>query len=275
MQLDAHQHFWIYNTQQYPWIAPNSPLQRDWLPPDLAAAQSKSRLTGSIAVQARQTIEESHWLLQLADQHALIKGVVGWVDLQSQTVETQLAELADHPKFVGVRHLVQDEPDNDFMLRPAFLSGLSKLKCFGLTYDLLLFPKHLPTAVKVVRKFPDQPFVLDHLAKPFIKTGVLSPWKEELKELARFPNVCCKLSGLVTEANWTGWRKEDFQPYLDVAFDVFGEDRLMFGSDWPVCLLAASYTRVYDLIRDYLQQFTEGARQKVLGTNAARFYGIH
>ncbi len=275
MKLDSHQHFWRYDAAQYPWMTePLAALRRDYLPPDLAKERAKVGVDGSIAVQARQSLEESRWLLELAASDASIVGVVGWVDLQSDRVEEQLAPLAAKEKFVGVRHVVQDEPDDNFMLRPAFLRGLSQLKQFGLAYDLLTFPRQLSAAIQVVRQFPEQPFVLDHLSKPFIKRGELAPWREQFSELAKSQNVMCKLSGMVTEADWHAWKPADFRPYLDVAWEVFGEDRLMFGSDWPVCMLAGNYERVFRLVDDFLRQFPAATRAKVMGGNAARFYGI-
>jgi L-fuconolactonase len=238
MRLDSHQHFWKFNPAEYGWMQPDWPIRRDFLPSDLQPLLNQQQLAGSIAVQARQTIEESRWLLSLADQSPLIKGVVGWVDLRSDRVEEQLAEFTPHPRFVGVRHVVQDEPDDRFMLRPDFIRGIGKLKQFDLTYDLLVFPQQLPAAIELVRRFPEQPFVLDHIAKPRIRDGTLSPWRDHIRELAQAQNVCCKVSGLVTEADWANWKAEDFRPFLDIVFEAFGEDRLMFGSDWPVCLLA-------------------------------------
>lgn len=274
MKLDAHQHFWKYDAAQYGWIPKGSPLERDWLPPDLVKEQTSVGLDGSIAVQARQSLEESRWLLELAEHYAAIKGVVGWVDLRADNVEDQLARFAPHPKFVGVRHVVQDEPDNDFMLRADFQRGIGKLRPFKLTYDILIYPKQLPAAIRLVRQFPEQKFVLDHLAKPFIRDGVLSPWKEQITELAKSPNVWCKVSGMVTEARRTGWKREDFRPYLDVVFEQFGADRIMFGSDWPVCLLAGSYAEVLGIVRDYLAAFDARQRGQVLGENCATFYGV-
>lgn len=272
MKLDAHQHFWRFDAAQYPWMKPDWPIRRDFLPPDLEPLLAQAGLDGSIAVQARQTIEESRWLLQSADQHALIKGVVGWVDLRSDCVEDQLAELSRHPRFVGVRHVVQDEPDERFLLRPDFLRGLGLLTQFNLTYDLLVFPKQLAAAIEIARQLPEQPFVLDHAAKPFIRDGTLSPWREQIRELARAANVACKISGLVTEARWSGWQREDFRPYLDVVFEAFGVDRLMFGSDWPVCLLAARYEEVFEIVEEYTRQFSEEDRARIFGGNASRFY---
>lgn len=274
MKLDSHQHFWSYDAAQYPWIPPGSPLHRNWLPLDLAPLIATAGLDGCIAVQARQTLEESHWLLELAEHHAIIKGVVGWVDLRSPDVDRDLEALARHPKFAGVRHVVQDEPDVNFMLGAEFLRGIGKLRAHRLTYDILIFPQQLPAAIELARRFPEQPFVLDHIAKPHIKDGTLEPWRTQIRELAKAPNVLCKVSGLVTEAAHALWKPADFMPYLDIVFEAFGEDRLMYGSDWPVCLFAASYARMFMLIDDYTRTLSATARGKFFGSNAARFYGV-
>lgn len=274
MKLDAHQHFWRYSAAEYPWMQPDWPIRHDFLPPDLEREQAKVGFAGSIAVQARQTLGESGWLLELADRHPVIKGVVGWVDLRSDGVEDQLVRLAKNPKFVGVRHVVQDEPDDRFMLQHDFLRGISRLRQFDLTYDILVFPRQLPAAIELANRFPEQPFVLDHIAKPLIKDGVLKPWDRQIRELAKAPNVSCKVSGMVTEAKWQGWKQRDFRPYLEVVLEAFGEDRLMIGSDWPVCLLAASYEQVIGLAINHFSSLTEGARNRIFGQNAARFYGI-
>lgn len=274
MRLDAHQHFWIYSPADYPWIQADWPLRRDFLPADLAPLLQASGLDGSVAVQARQSLEESRWLLELADASPFIKGVVGWVDLRAPAVEEQLGRLAAHPKFVGVRHVVQDEPDDRFMLGADFLRGIGKLKEFGLTYDLLVYPRQLPAAIELARAFPEQAFVLDHLAKPLIREGRLSPWREQIRELAALPNVMCKVSGLVTEARWKAWDAGDFLPFLDVAFQAFGPDRLMYGSDWPVALLAADYHQVLTLVREHVALHDKNLETKMFGLNAARFYRL-
>jgi L-fuconolactonase len=274
MQLDSHQHFWRYDAAQYPWIPKDSPLHRDWLPADLAPLLASAGLDGCIAVQARQTVEESRWLLALADEAPIIRGVVGWADLRSERVGEQLDALARHPKFRGVRHVVQDEPDVNFMLGAEFMRGIGHLHHFGLTYDLLVYPQQLPAAIELVKHFPEQPFVLDHLAKPPIKARELSPWREQIRELAHAPNVMCKVSGMVTEADRAAWQPADFTPFLDVVSEAFGEDRLMFGSDWPVCLLAGSYARVFALAEGYFSQLPEAARAKVFGGNADHFYSV-
>lgn len=273
MKLDSHQHFWSYEERQYPWIPKGSPLHRDWLPDDLAPLLAAAGLDGCVAVQARQTIEESRWLLTLADHSTIIKAVVGWVDLRSDRVEEQLAPLAKDARFAGVRHVVQDEAA-DFMLGEEFQRGIGRLRQFGLKYDLLVFPKHLPSAIALAEKFPEQPFVLDHIAKPPVRERGIEPWRTQFRELAKAPNVMCKVSGLVTEADHRAWKAEDFRPYLDVVFESFGEDRLMFGSDWPVCLLAGQYAAVHGLVADYAAQSSPAARGKLFGANCARFYGI-
>src|ERR1041385_4130755 len=272
MRLDAHQHFWKYDAASYAWIKPDWPIRRDFLPGELKQLLEQNRFEGSIAVQARQSLQETRWLLELAERHEFIKGVVGWVNLCSEGVESELESFAKNPKFVGVRHVVQDEPDDDFMRRADFLRGISKLERFDLAYDLLIFPRQITAAIEVVRGFPEQRFVLDHLAKPLIKDGVLSPWREQIDELGKFRNVACKLSGMVTEANWNKWTNPDFKPYLDVVFSVFGCERLMFGSDWPVCLLSGNYEKVFSLVNERLAPLRESEREAVLGGNAWRFY---
>ena len=274
MRIDSHQHFWRYNAAEYGWMKPHWPIRRDFLPADLEPELRACVLDGCVAVQARQTLEESRWLLELADSAPIIKGVVGWVDLRSEHVEEQLAQFSQHPKFMGVRHVVQDEPDDNFMLRPDFLRGIGKLEQFDLTYDILIFPNQLPAAIELAKRFPEQSFVLDHIAKPFIKDQVLSPWREQIRELAQSPSVWCKVSGLVTEAKWQGWKTDDFKPYLDAVFEAFGSDRMIYGSDWPVCLLAGSYAGVFKLMKNYVSRLGPDVEAKFFGLNAARFYGL-
>lgn len=249
-------------------------LKRDFMPEDLQPLLKNLHLGGCVAVQASSTLKETRWLLELAGKFEFIKGVVGWVDLMSVDLPRQLDEFAAHAKFVGVRHMIQDEPDNEFMLRPDFLSGISQLRYFDLTFDLLLFPRHLGAAARLVRKFPEQPFVLDHMAKPRIAEGLLSPWREDLLQLASYPNVFCKLSGMVTEAVRNRWKPADFSRYLDATVEAFGPGRLMIGSDWPVCLLSGGYSSSMQIVIDYFDQFKPEVRAGVLGKNCARFYGI-
>ena len=274
VKLDAHQHFWRYDASEYPWIPAGSPLAGDHFPADLARLQKPLAFDGSIAVQARQSLSESWWLLGLADADPRIRGVVGWVDLQADDPDAALAPLAAHPKFVGVRHVVQDEPDDRFLDRSAFRRGLARLPAYGLTYDLLIYPRQLPAAIDLVQAFPDQPFVLDHLAKPGIRDGTLEPWRSRIRELARHPQVCCKVSGMVTEADHRDWKADDFRPFLDVVFEAFGSGRLMFGSDWPVCRLAATYDQVEGLVRDYVRGLPPDGAEAFWGGNCARFYGV-
>jgi L-fuconolactonase len=249
-------------------------LKRDFLPRDLKPLLASEGFDGSIAVQARQSLEETRWLLELAEHNDFVKGVVGWVDLCSTELPAQLERFAEHPKLVGVRHIVQGEPDDEFMSRPEFRKGIARLAGYGLTYDLLLYPRHLPVAVKLVREFPKQPFVLDHIAKPGIADGVLEPWSRDIRELARFGNVCCKVSGMVTEARWKRWRAEDFRPYLDAVFEAFGPERVMIGSDWPVCTVSASYAETIAIVKDYIRQFSDEQQNAILGENCATFYGV-
>jgi L-fuconolactonase len=275
MKIDSHQHFWKYNPAHQVWMTDQMQvLRRDYLPGELQPLLKAIGFDGTIAVQARQMIEETEWLLKLADEHDLIKGVVGWVDLRSPALREQLERYAPHPRLVGVRHVVHDEPDDHFMLLPEFRRGVAQLREFGLTYDLLLFPRHLPVAVKLVEEFPQQPFVLDHIAKPVIREGQVAPWQEDLKRLGAFPNVCCKLSGMVTEARWKQWRADDFKRYLDIVMAAFGTDRVMIGSDWPVCTLSGEYVQTMGIVIDYAQQFPPNVRESILGGACARFYGI-
>jgi L-fucono-1,5-lactonase len=275
MRLDSHQHFWHYSPTEHTWMTEEmGTLKLDYLPRDLKPFLEGIHFDGCIAVQARQNLEETRWLLELTEEHSFIKGVVGWVDLCSEGLREQLKTFTKHSKLVGVRHVLQDEPDDNFMLRPDFRRGLAQLRRFHLTYDLLLYPKHLAAARQLVEEFPDQPFVLDHIAKPAIAEGRLSPWKEDLLQLAKLPNVSCKLSGMVTEANWKQWRPQDFTHYLDIVLGAFGWSRVMIGSDWPVCLLSGDYEPVMQLVIDYVKKFSTEAQAAILGGNCARFYKI-
>ena len=275
MHIDAHQHFWIYSAEEYDWIDESMvPLRRDFLPGDLAPERHEAGFHGSIAVQARQSLEETRWLLELADGDPSIMGAVGWVDLCSPDVQSHLEVLSRNSKLVGVRHIVQSEPDDRFLLRDDFLRGILLLERFDLTYDILIYPKHLGVAAEFVKQFPRQRFVLDHLAKPYIKTREIEPWAAGIRRLAEFPNVFCKLSGLVTEADWKNWKPEQITPYIDVAFEAFGPERLMIGSDWPVCLVAGTFGRVMDLVKTYLARHSSEVQEAVLGGNAQRFWKL-
>ena len=273
-RIDSHQHFWEYDPQQYLWIQPDWPIRKSFLPGDLKPLLDKVGFDACVAVQARQSIEETRWLLRLASEHPFIAGVVGWVDLRSENLAKQLDEFAGNPSLSGVRHVVQDEPDDNFALRADFQRGIAELNHHSLAYDILIFPRQLPVAIQLVRKFPEQRFVLDHIAKPEIRDQKMDPWRGQIRELAKAPNVYCKLSGMVTEALWHQWRLEDFRPYLDLVWEAFGEDRLMIGSDWPVCLLSANYPLTIGVVENFLEQFSEATREKVLGGNAIRFYNL-
>jgi L-fuconolactonase len=279
MNIDSHQHFWRYSAEGYPWIgAGMERIARDFLPADLAAVAKPQGVGGSVAVQARQSLAESRWLVELADGDPFVRGVVGWVDLRDPEVVRQLEPLAVHPRFVGVRHVVQDEPDPRFLLSEDFVRGVRTLHAFGLTYDLLLYPQQLPAAVELVGMLPEQPFVLDHLAKPRITQGAtwegFAGWRRDIEALAAHDNVSCKVSGMVTEAAWRSWKQADFVPSLDAVLTAFGPDRLMFGSDWPVCLVAAEYAEVVQIVREFFSQATAGEQAQIFGDTATRFYGL-
>jgi L-fuconolactonase len=275
LKIDGHVHFWRYEPANYPWIdASMAALQRDFLPSHARAAMDHAGIDACVAVQARGTVEETRWLLELADAHPFIVGVVGWVDLQAQDVGDQIDQFCAHPKLVGLRHIVQSEPDDRFLLRPAFCRGISLLADLDLAYDILIYPKHLGAAAEFVSRFRHQRIVIDHLAKPAIRSGEIREWEKGLRRLAEFPQVFCKLSGLVTEADWQRWTTDQLRPYIDVAFDCFGPHRLIAGSDWPVCTVAADYGRTMAVIGEYLADKPENERDAVLGGNAQRFWRL-
>jgi L-fuconolactonase len=274
VRIDAHVHFWRYDPAEYGWIDDAlAPLARDFLPADLAPLAAAAGVGGVVAVQACQSLADTGFLLDLADRHPLVRGVVGWVDLQADDVAAQVARFRSRA-LVGVRHVVQDEPDDAFLLRPAFVRGIAALEDLGLAYDLLIRPRQLPAAVELAGRFPRQRFVLDHLAKPDIAHGGLSAWEPDLRRLADRPNVLAKLSGLVTEADWAAWTPETLRPYLDVAWDAFGPERLMIGSDWPVCTVAGEYGRVVGAVVSYVRDRPPAETAAVLGDNAARFWNL-
>jgi L-fuconolactonase len=272
--IDSHQHFWQYNADQHGWINDSMQvIRRDFMPADLQPLLQQNGVAATVAVQADQTEAETDWLLQLASENDFIAGVVGWVDLRSEQLEERLAHYANFPQLKGFRHILQGE-EPSFMLQPAFLRGMGLLQRFGFTYDILIFPHQLEAALQLVRQFPEQPFVIDHLAKPYIKQGLLGEWAQGMRQLAAFENVHCKLSGMVTEADWQHWTAEDVKPYLDVVVEAFGARRLLFGSDWPVCLVASSYERWLQVLREYFASFTAAEQAQVFGDNAQRFYNL-
>lgn len=274
-RIDSHQHFWKYDPHRQNWMTDEMDvLKKDYGPRDLAVLLNQCGLQGCVAVQASQTEDENEFLMQLSEQHPFIKGIVGWVDLQSDLVRETLSFYSAKSKIKGFRHVLHDEPDVDFMLRPAFLNGIKVLREFGYTYDLLIFPIHLPNALQLVRHFPDQPFVIDHIAKPNIREHEISDWKKHLTPLASLSNVYCKISGMVTEAAWKKWKLEDFVPYLDTIIDLFGTKKILYGSDWPVCTLSASYAEAFGIVKSYFEKFSQEEQGDFFGLNAKRFYHL-
>lgn len=275
MIVDSHQHFWRYDPKEYDWIDDElSAIRRDFLPADLARELEAAGVDAAVSVQARQTLEETRWLLELAGASDLVAGVVGWVPLVSPAVGETLAELAANPRLRGVRHVLQGEADPDFAARRDFNEGVAALRGLGLAYDILVYESQLPAAIALVDRHPDQVFVLDHVAKPRIREGVVSPWRERIRELARRPNVFCKLSGMVTEADVRGFTRASLQPYADVVLSAFSPARVMFGSDWPVCLAACSYSRWLATVGELCRALTTGEREMVMGGTARRAYGL-
>jgi len=275
MVIDSHQHFWKYDPVRYDWIDDSMKvLQKDFLPPKLGPILQKNKVDGCVAVQADQSEAETEFLLHLARENDFIKGVVGWVDLRADNVNARLAHFSEDKNLKGVRHIVQEEPDPEFMLRKDFQNGIGHLAQFGLTYDILVYPNQLAAAVLLTRAFPDQKFVLDHIAKPRISEGLENQWVHYIKELALNPNVSCKVSGMVTETKNFKWRQEDFSPFIEVVLDAFGWQRLLYGSDWPVCLLGGSYKEVLTIVTDYMDKLPEKEKAGIMGLNAINFYSL-
>jgi len=275
LKIDAHQHFWIFDEVRDSWITDDMAVIRaDFMPNHLLAELQQHNFDGSVVVQSDQTQAENLFQLENADKNTFVKGVVGWVDLQAAAIEDQLSALSAYQKLKGFRHILQGEKDRALMLKPEFMNGIGKLRQFGYTYDLLIFPDQLKYATEFAARFPDQPMVLDHIAKPDIKNGTIAEWKKDITALAKCENVCCKVSGMVTEADWKLWKPEDFTPYLDVVFEAFGVERLMYGSDWPVCLIAASYQQVLGLMEQYTLKLSADEQAMFWGGNATKFYNL-
>ena len=276
MRIDSHQHFWRYSPAEYGWMDDRmTRIRRDFLPEDLAPLLAACGLDGAVAVQARSSLEETRFLLELARAHDCVKAVVGWADLRAEDLDDVLDELCQEPLLRGLRHVVQDEPDDDFLRREDFQAGARKLAARDLAYDIRIYPRQLDAAVAFATALPDQPLVLDHLAKPDIAGARTDNWRGGFRGLAAMDHVLCKVSGMVTEAKWNAWQPDDFRAYMDEALDAFGIDRLMFGSDWPVALLAADgYQSVYQLVTDWAAELSEDEQAKLFGGNAARFYGL-
>jgi len=275
MKIDAHQHFWKYNPSDYVWIDSRmESLKKDYLPEDLSPHLSQLGIQGTIAVQARQMEVETNFLLQLAEQNQWILGVVGWVDFEGPDLEQRIERFAQHPRLKGFRELIHDMPDPNYAISEVHLGAIKLLEKYNLAYDLLLRPGHIPAAIDLVDKFPNQRFILDHIAKPEIRSGSKEPWQSRVKELAKRPNVYCKLSGLVTEADWTNWTREIVYPYLDICLGAFGPQRLMVGSDWPVCTLAGTYKEVMSLTLGYLESLSASEQQRVFSETCLEAYKI-
>ena len=275
MKIDSHQHFWRYDPVRDAWITDAmAVLKHDFLPDQLARELDTNGIDASVAVQADQSEDETMFLLDLAKKSSRIAGVVGWVDLLSPRVSDRLEHFSHFEKLRGFRHIAQAEKDDRFLARENFVKGVAQLRQFGFSFDILIYAKHLPAAIELVSRLPEQRFIIDHLAKPEIKAKNIDPWAKQMCQIAQNQNVFCKVSGLVTAADWHNWKPEDFKPCLDVVFEAFGAERLMFGSDWPVCLLAATYTQVKRIIEDYVKGFSEADNAKIFGGNAARFYGL-
>ena len=274
-RIDSHHHLWQYTASEYGWINDSmQSIQRDFLPDDLDAALRSANIDGAVTVQTQHSLEETNWLLSLAEQSSLIKGVVGWADLASTAFEEQLSVLRRRPKLRGLRHIIQGEPDDNFILRADFNHGITRLLPTGLVYDVLIFERHLPQAIKFVDRHPSQVFVVDHVAKPRIKESQLEPWARNIRALAERENVFCKVSGMVTEADWSNWTEGDLRPYWEIVLESFGPQRLMFGSDWPVCLVASAYAQWVEVVQHWTSEFSTTERDRLFGGTASEVYGL-
>jgi L-fuconolactonase len=274
MVIDSHHHLWKFNPAEYGWIDESmAVIRRDFVAEDLREAIGAAGVDGAISVQARQSLEETHWLLSIANENKFVRGVVGWVPLVSERVKQDLEAVAADPKLRGVRHVLQDEAD-DYIAREDFNRGVSLLKEFGLAFDILIFERQLPAAIRFVDRHHDQVFVLDHLAKPNIKTGEREAWAKNIREIGRRSNVYCKISGMVTEADWQNWTQQQLREYFDVALEAFGIERLMAGSDWPVCLVACGYKRWWDILRQWTAEMSEKQIERFFALNAFKAYGL-
>ncbi|KQO20612.1 amidohydrolase [Flavobacterium sp. Leaf82] len=273
-RIDSHQHFWKFDPVRDSWIDDSmQKIQRDFLPENLLPLLQQNQFSGCVAVQASQSEDETNFLVDLASKNDFIKGIVGWVDLRDENITERLEHFSTHKKLKGFRHVVQGEAD-DFMFREDFRNGISALKPFNYTYDILIFHRQLRAAISLVQDFPDQQFVIDHIAKPDIKSGDIASWKKGIEEISKYENVNCKISGMVTEANWNNWKADDLKPYLDVVFENFTTQKLMFGSDWPVLNVASDYSEVVRTLEDYMQQLSIEDQNKIWFENAVSFYKL-
>ena len=274
-KIDAHQHFWVFDPVRDGWIDDTMPeIRRDFLPEDLGPILQNNGFDGCVVVQSDQSEAENIFQLKNAGKNSIIKGVVGWVDLCSPKVEERLEYYRQFKLMKGFRHILQGEADASFMLQKSFMNGISKLQKSGFTYDILIFPKQLENAKKLIENFPDQPFVIDHIAKPDIKNKTIDDWKKNIIAVSELENVSCKVSGMVTEANWKNWKTADFTPYLDVVFEAFGAKRVLFGSDWPVCNVAGGYEKMLSVVQHYTSTLTKNEQELFWGGNAVRFYDL-
>ena len=274
-RIDAHHHLWRYTAAEYGWLDESMrSLRRDFLPRDLMREVSAAGVDGTVVVQARQTMEETRWLLQMADECEAIRGVVGWAPIAGEDFPGVMEEFEYRPKLKGLRHVIQGEKDENYILREDFNSGIRTLMGSGLVYDILIYERHLPQTLEFVDEHPEQVFVLDHVGKPRIGAGVMEPWAARMRELGKRENVWCKVSGMVTEADWTSWNAETLRPYLDLVVDAFGVGRLMAGSDWPVCTVACEYGRWFELLREYFAGFSDVEQDAVFGGTAVEVYGL-
>ncbi len=275
MKIDAHHHFWQYNSEEFGWIDDSlERIRRNFLPADLQTEIQAAGVDGVVSVQARQSLEETQWLLDLASANDFLKGVVGWVPLVDENVHQHLEQFGTNPKFKAVRHVVQAEPDDEFILRKNFSAGISALQKYDLVYDILIFERQLPYAIQFVDRHPDQIFVLDHIAKPRIKENLIEDWATNIRELAKRPNVFCKVSGMVTEADFKSWTPEQLKPYWETVLAAFGPDRLMFGSDWPVCLVACEYERWLGVVGEFAASLSSSEQGSLFGQTAQRVYKL-
>jgi L-fuconolactonase len=273
-RIDAHQHFWNYDHIEYGWMTDEMyAVKKDFLPQDLKPILEDHHIDGTVLVQVGQNLKETETLLKIAEDNDFVKGVVGWVDMRDNNIQAKLSDYKVYPKLKGFRHILQTE-EPDFMLHPDFLNGIANLHDFDFTYDILIYPRHLEAAVALVEQFPEQRFVVDHLAKPNIRENELSEWEAGIRHLASYSNISCKISGLVTEADWKHWNPSDFTRYIDIVVNAFGTGRIMFGSDWPMCLVAASYGDVMNIVMNYFSCFTTHDQQLFFGENAKNFYKL-
>ena len=275
MVIDSHQHFWKYEPVKHDWIDDEmSVIRRDFSPSDLTKVYQENSIDGCVAVQADQTLEETDFLIDLASNNNFIKGIVGWVDLRAENIEKVLEKYSTSKILKGFRHVVQGEPDHNFLLRPNFSRGISLLEKYNFTYDILVFPHQLGSVLEFVKKFPNQKFVIDHIAKPYIKDGYFEGWATMMTAIGKHENVSCKMSGMVTEADYNKWTPEQIHPYMNTVLEAFGSKRILFGSDWPVCLVAGNYSKIKKLTTDFISEFSQIEQNSIMGNNAIEFYNL-